>query len=262
MAAGRSPWPHAAAAATETRISACTRPDITWHARPNGHPCSVRLHGDVFVSREHPRAIMRANSVDVTTDHDTLVVRELDHRVEVADPAAAFRSREACRDLIHAALAEAPATREYDLAAGNWEEFLPDALAARIVAGDVRDGTAGFVLDIRLFLWIKLVDYSEPKALLLACKEAAGVSASGQKRRRRVPGELCAICLAESESESERGTQDEETVRLPCSHDFHGRCIERWFRRKSTCPTCRRDVAECLGFARSASPVDPVVGDE
>ncbi|XBI31742.1 hypothetical protein VPH35_055278 [Triticum aestivum] len=246
MAAGRSPWPHAAAA-TETRISPCARTDINWHARPNGHPFSVRLHGHVFVSHEHSCTIIRANSVDVTDD-DSLVVRELDHRVEVADPAALFRSRETCRDLIHQALAEAPVTREYDLAAGNWEEFLPDKLAARFVAGDIH-GTAGLVLDIRLILWIELV-YSEPKALLLACKEAAGVS------RCREPGELCAICL------SERGTEDEESVRLPCSHDFHGRCIERWFHRKSTCPTCRRDVVECLGFARSASPADPVVGDE
>lgn len=45
----------------------------------------------------------------------------------------------------------------------------------------------------------------------------------------------CAICLEDMEI----GMQ----VRwLPCSHVFHSACIERWLRRKNSCPCCCQKV--------------------
>jgi hypothetical protein len=43
--------------------------------------------------------------------------------------------------------------------------------------------------------------------------------------------EDCAICL----EEVIRG----QAVYLPCTHQFHNDCINRWLRRQRTCPVCR-----------------------
>ncbi|KAH9362834.1 hypothetical protein HPB48_015203 [Haemaphysalis longicornis] len=45
----------------------------------------------------------------------------------------------------------------------------------------------------------------------------------------------CAVCL----SSLENG----EIVRvLPCNHEFHAACVDRWLRSKRTCPICRWDA--------------------
>ncbi|XP_031387030.1 E3 ubiquitin-protein ligase MPSR1 [Punica granatum] len=49
-------------------------------------------------------------------------------------------------------------------------------------------------------------------------------------------GEVCRCCVCLS------GMKDGEDLRvLPCTHRFHGPCIDRWFSgpRKRTCPMCR-----------------------
>ena len=43
---------------------------------------------------------------------------------------------------------------------------------------------------------------------------------------------LCVICLE---------TMDKCIVRkIKCSHEFHIKCIDKWFESKNSCPTCRR----------------------
>ncbi|XP_044485573.1 ERAD-associated E3 ubiquitin-protein ligase HRD1A-like [Mangifera indica] len=44
--------------------------------------------------------------------------------------------------------------------------------------------------------------------------------------------EKCCICLEEFEGGVKVG-------RLPCSHVFHGDCIDQWLKRSPTCPLCR-----------------------
>ncbi|PKU84291.1 RING-H2 finger protein ATL52-like [Dendrobium catenatum] len=60
-----------------------------------------------------------------------------------------------------------------------------------------------------------------------ACGGSAGGGGGGEER-------MCAVCLSEFE--------DGEKVRfLPeCGHCFHVECIDKWFRRNSTCPMCRQ----------------------
>ena len=46
----------------------------------------------------------------------------------------------------------------------------------------------------------------------------------------------CAVCIAE--------LKGDETVRvLPCVHVFHQACVDTWFSRSQSCPTCKQDVA-------------------
>ena len=48
-----------------------------------------------------------------------------------------------------------------------------------------------------------------------------------------VDPEECCICLQIfSDSNS-------EVVRLPCSHLYHKKCIQRWFLKNSACPLCK-----------------------
>ncbi len=44
---------------------------------------------------------------------------------------------------------------------------------------------------------------------------------------------VCIICREEMVSRCKK---------LPCSHIFHTACLQSWFQRQQTCPTCRMDV--------------------
>jgi hypothetical protein len=245
------------AAATETRVTSRT---TAFDMKEIGQfsPCSVRVHGTLAICRESLEiGDMRSGWEREEGPPDVVF---FDHRTEVEDPSL-FWSHEACRDLIHRMLAESPVTAgKCDLAADNWVNFQPHDVATAIVAKvrcDTEDRSGvgpSYALDIRMVLTVKLT-YSEPKALLLACKEAAKAGAEVASGGRLPSsenchgGELkeqCAICLLDE------GTRNEETVRLPCSHAFHSRCILPWFCRVSTCPTCRCDAMEHFDFVRSA----------
>ena len=65
----------------------------------------------------------------------------------------------------------------------------------------------------------------------------------------------CAVCMGELlPATCTGGTADPNPplILLPCSkssvtpHIFHSECLERWFLRKATCPTCRTDVRPLL----------------
>lgn len=43
---------------------------------------------------------------------------------------------------------------------------------------------------------------------------------------------LCSICM-------DSFRENQEIGKLGCNHFFHKECIEKWFERKNTCPTCR-----------------------
>uniref|UniRef100_A0ACD5XGG4 Uncharacterized protein n=1 Tax=Avena sativa TaxID=4498 RepID=A0ACD5XGG4_AVESA len=253
MAAALPAWPHAAAV-TETRVSTCGKDGMVVHHKQRHEPSYVRLHGNLILS--HGRS------------GRAVTVRELDHRVKV-DHVADFTNVEVCSKLIHGLLSEAPATSEYDLAADNWVDSIctPRSIATaidRYVRQEFDDemGVPGQGLEFHIQLpEIRVtLAYSEAKALLLACKEAAaaaeteaaGASPHGRKRRRH---ELCPICFLDVE------TEEEETVRLPCSHPFHDRCILSWFNRAPTCPTCRRDIMKCFSSVRPKSPENEINHD-
>ncbi|KAH9528994.1 E3 ubiquitin-protein ligase rnf38 [Dermatophagoides farinae] len=45
---------------------------------------------------------------------------------------------------------------------------------------------------------------------------------------------LCVICMCEFEAKQNLRV-------LPCHHEFHARCIDKWLKTNRTCPICRRD---------------------
>ncbi|XP_046890729.1 uncharacterized protein LOC124477157 isoform X2 [Hypomesus transpacificus] len=47
----------------------------------------------------------------------------------------------------------------------------------------------------------------------------------------------CQICFSDY-------TEGEELRMLPCLHDYHVQCIDRWLKESATCPICRADVSE------------------
>ena len=43
--------------------------------------------------------------------------------------------------------------------------------------------------------------------------------------------DICAICMDE--------LNNDNYVKLQCTHEFHKHCIDSWFKIKLTCPNCR-----------------------
>ena len=43
----------------------------------------------------------------------------------------------------------------------------------------------------------------------------------------------CAICL-------ENLSNNEEAAKLCCTHMYHKKCIDEWFKKKLICPKCRK----------------------
>lgn len=47
----------------------------------------------------------------------------------------------------------------------------------------------------------------------------------------------CAVCMCDAEA-------GDTLRRLPCSHEFHKTCVDRWLAGHRTCPMCKSDVVE------------------
>ncbi|CAH3110223.1 unnamed protein product [Pocillopora meandrina] len=60
-----------------------------------------------------------------------------------------------------------------------------------------------------------------------------------QVEQERRDSEVCAVCLDEF--------QNNQLVRtLPCGHEFHCECVDRWLLAKRTCPLCKGNILEWL----------------
>lgn len=230
--------PSLAAAATECRISG--QGDVKREINPTkDKPCSVRLHGDLVEiyklrevgGRKTPRLIHQAEP------------QPFDQVFLLHDPMTFFQSYLACREVIHQMFTQTPLLGEFDLKADSWEEFLPHHLASMIVTRyrlDLDDHMGvglRYNVDMELTIYARAV-YSEPKALLLACKEATAAQSQFMVAKEVTITTECSICMDDLAAE--------DTVVLPCSHAFHNWCLGPWFHRVSTCPLCRRDMAMYL----------------
>jgi hypothetical protein len=241
--------PPLALAATECRLEgrgAAVKRETNDPA--TGRPCSVRLHGDLVVT------YMLRTVGGPCSKIPRVVRKDLPWRFDkvfyLDDPDAFFRSYTACSVTLEKMFAQTPVVGEFDVAADNWDDgFPPHELAAKITSAFRRDavynmGVAPLCnIDVSLDVWVEAV-YSEPRALLLACKqttaaiaEAAGWVTGGATADGAAE---CCVCM-DGLAAPKDGSSD--TVMLPCSHVFHSSCLLPWFHRVSTCPMCRRDMA-------------------
>jgi hypothetical protein len=76
--------------------------------------------------------------------------------------------------------------------------------------------------------------------LKAAAKLAVHLKRSRKRAQSRIADkkETCAICLDEIGNEA--------SVKLPCRHIFHERCIAPWMRGHNTCPMCRSVIPPSL----------------
>lgn len=48
---------------------------------------------------------------------------------------------------------------------------------------------------------------------------------------------LCVVCFSDFEAR--------QLLRvLPCNHEFHTKCVDKWLKANRTCPICRADASE------------------
>ena len=58
----------------------------------------------------------------------------------------------------------------------------------------------------------------------------------------------CAVCMCDAEA-------GDTLRRLPCGHEFHKTCVDRWLAGHRTCPMCKSDVVEgAEGGSRARDP--------
>lgn len=56
----------------------------------------------------------------------------------------------------------------------------------------------------------------------------------------------CVVCMCDFEAL--------QSLRvLPCSHEFHSKCIDKWLKSNRTCPICRGDAGEYFGNSGTGS---------
>ncbi|XP_031825720.1 ring finger protein murashka isoform X2 [Nomia melanderi] len=56
----------------------------------------------------------------------------------------------------------------------------------------------------------------------------------------------CVVCMCDFEAM--------QSLRvLPCSHEFHSKCIDKWLKSNRTCPICRGDAGEYFGNSGTGS---------
>jgi hypothetical protein len=55
------------------------------------------------------------------------------------------------------------------------------------------------------------------------------------ERVQKETNRKCVVCMGEYNNR-------EKLRRLPCSHDFHSKCIDKWLKSNKTCPVCRDEV--------------------
>ena len=92
------------------------------------------------------------------------------------------------------------------------------------------------------------IDPQHTKANNVGVSAAAAAGASSAGPADSANGEPdCSVCLGDFE-------HHDVVCALPCCHKYHHVCITPWLKSNTSCPNCKRDVAEML---RSSMPPPP-----
>uniref|UniRef100_A0A7N9AVR6 RING-type E3 ubiquitin transferase n=1 Tax=Mastacembelus armatus TaxID=205130 RepID=A0A7N9AVR6_9TELE len=98
----------------------------------------------------------------------------------------------------------------------------------------VENGTLP-ILRLAHFLLSDEEDDEHPRGLTKEQIDNLSTRIYGQASLEGEMGRACSVCINEY-------AQGNKLRRLPCSHEFHIHCIDRWLSENNTCPICRQPI--------------------
>lgn len=99
----------------------------------------------------------------------------------------------------------------------------------------VENGTLPILRLAQFFLLNDEEDDEHPRGLTKEQIDNLATRTYGQANLEGEMGRACSVCINEY-------AQGNKLRRLPCSHEFHIHCIDRWLSENNTCPICRQPV--------------------
>ncbi|XP_044195580.1 E3 ubiquitin-protein ligase RNF6 [Thunnus albacares] len=99
----------------------------------------------------------------------------------------------------------------------------------------VENGTLPILRLAHFFLLNDEEDDEHPRGLTKEQIDNLATRTYGQASLEGEMGRACSVCINEY-------AQGNKLRRLPCSHEFHIHCIDRWLSENNTCPICRQPI--------------------
>ncbi|XP_047205691.1 E3 ubiquitin-protein ligase RNF6 [Girardinichthys multiradiatus] len=99
----------------------------------------------------------------------------------------------------------------------------------------VENGTLPILRLAHFFLLNDEEDDEHPRGLTKEQIDNLSTRTYGQASLEGEMGRACSVCINEY-------AQGNKLRRLPCSHEFHVHCIDRWLSENNTCPICRQPI--------------------
>ncbi|KAK6299631.1 hypothetical protein J4Q44_G00296640 [Coregonus suidteri] len=99
----------------------------------------------------------------------------------------------------------------------------------------VENGTLPILRLAHFFLLNDEEDEEHPRGLTKEQIDNLATRTYGQASLEGEAGRACSVCINEY-------AQGNKLRRLPCAHEFHIHCIDRWLSENNTCPICRQPI--------------------
>lgn len=99
----------------------------------------------------------------------------------------------------------------------------------------VENGTLPILRLAHFFLLNDEEEDEHPRGLTKEQIDNLATRTYGQASLEGELGRACSVCINEY-------AQGNKLRRLPCSHEFHIHCIDRWLSENNTCPICRQPI--------------------
>ncbi|KAJ8276931.1 hypothetical protein GJAV_G00069490 [Gymnothorax javanicus] len=99
----------------------------------------------------------------------------------------------------------------------------------------VENGTLPILRLAHFFLLNEDEDDEHPHGLTKEQIDNLSTRTYGQASTEGELGRTCSVCINEY-------AQGNKLRRLPCAHEFHIHCIDRWLSQNNTCPICRQPI--------------------
>ncbi|XP_064187861.1 E3 ubiquitin-protein ligase RNF6 [Anguilla rostrata] len=99
----------------------------------------------------------------------------------------------------------------------------------------VENGTLPILRLAHFFLLNEEEEDEHPHGLTKEQIDNLSTRTYGQASLEGELGRTCSVCINEY-------TQGNKLRRLPCAHEFHIHCIDRWLSQNNTCPICRQPI--------------------